>query len=207
MAFAGLWAQADEHDDTGFTATYCAEHAERPADRQSNFGRVLCANAEEIESNDADIAANKAMGDANREMIESNDMDIAANMAMGAANRGMIESNDMDIAANMAMLARHGQMLTDHAGKIDANAKAIDMLDERVGQVAAMAAALSAVPNAPSAGEKFFIGVGMGNHSGESSLAVGLSGRVGPKQNILVNAGVANSSGETTVRAGIGWAF
>ncbi len=221
VALAGMTAQADQHD-VGFTSErYCDAHAARPPERQSNFGNLLCSNAEGIDQNGQAIETTMMMSEANREMIMSNDADIAGNTEM-------IMSNDADIAANVerlgmhetmignnssrlmehgATLARHDQMLSRHASLIDGNTAAIEMLDERVNQVAAMAAALSAVPNAPSVGEQFFIGVGVGNHSGESSLAVGLSGRVGPKQNILVNAGVANSSGETTVRAGVGWAF
>ena len=255
VALVGLSGNANEHD--GFTSEgYCDDLAARDEERQANFGKVLCANADEIAENEQGIAANKMMGEENRAMIASNDDDIAANRLMGEENRAMIASNDEDIAANQqgiaanklmgeenramimsndvdiaanvarldmhqamigdngqrldahaASLARHDQMLSSHASLIDGNTKSIQMLDERVNQVAAMAAALSAVPNAPSTGEQFFIGVGVGNHSGESSLAVGLSGRVGPNQNILINAGVANSSGETTVRAGVGWAF
>ena len=241
VALVGLSGNANEHG--AFTSEdYCDDLAARDPDRQANFGKVLCANADEIAENEQDIAANKMAGEENRAMIVSNDEDIAtnregiatnrqsiaANKMMGEENRAMIMSNDVDIAANVARLdmhqtmigdngrrldehagalARHDQMLSSHASLIDGNTKSIQMLDERVNQVAAMAAALSAVPNAPSTGEQFFIGVGVGNHSGESSVAVGLSGRVGPNQNILVNAGVANSSGETTVRAGVGWAF
>ena len=167
-----------------------------------------------IESNDADIAANqegiasnKMMGEENRTMIMSNDVDIAANVARLDRHQALVGNNVRRLDGHAAALARHDQILSSHASLIDGNTQSIQMLDERVNQVAAMAAALSAVPNAPSTGEQFFIGVGVGNHSGESSLAVGLSGRVGPNQNILINAGVANSSGETTVRAGVGWAF
>ena len=220
VALVGLSSNANEHG--GFTSEdYCDDLAARDEDRQANFGKVLCANADEIAENEQgiatnregiatnrqSIAANKMMGEENRAMIMSNDVDIAANVARLDMHQTMIGDNGRRLDEHAGALARHDQMLSSHASLIDGNTKSIQMLDERVNQVAAMAAALSAVPNAPSTGEQFFIGVGVGNHSGESSVAVGLSGRVGPNQNILVNAGVANSSGETTVRAGVGWAF
>ena len=70
-----------------------------------------------------------------------------------------------------------------------------------------MASAMTAVPNVVPGDGSFFLGVGVGNHDGESAIAVGLSGRVGADNNIYINAGASSSSGETSVRAGVGWVF
>ena len=167
----------------------------------------IATNEENIESNDDDIATNKAN-------IESNDTDIATNKAN-------IESNDTDIAANKTMIDSNSGRITGNMQSIDSNASAIaannmaiadlnDRLlevDERVSQVAAMAAAFSAVPNVVPGASDFFFGIGVGTHGGASGLALGVSGRLGEKKNVMFNAGAATSSGETSARVGIGFCF
>ena len=160
----------------------------------------IAENAAGIAENAAGIAEN-AMG------VATNAMGVADNSTMIGANSMRLDGHDADLAANRNQLNQHAAMLSQHADSIQNNATQIKMLDERVNQVAAMAAALSAVPNAPDRDEKFFLGIGMGSHDGESSVAAGLAGRLGANKNIVINAGVANSGGGTTVRAGIGWSF
>ena len=111
-----------------------------------------------------------------------------------------IQTNKSGITA---LQGRVGTNETDIA-ELD---KHLSMVDERVSQVAAMAAALSAVPNAPDRDDRFFFGVGVGSHAGESGVALGISGRLGREKRGVVNFGAATSGGETTLRAGIGWSF
>ena len=115
-------------------------------------------------------------------------------------NKDNIAKNLESISANTAGIAGNRSAIAD----LD---KRLSMVDERVSEVAAMAAALSAVPNAPDRDDGFFFGVGVGHHDGESGVAVGISGRLGEKKRGIVNFGVATSGGETTLRAGIGWSL
>ncbi len=167
----------------------------------------VAENKENIATNATDIATNEAGVAENKENIATNATGVADNRTMIGANSMRLDGHDADLAANRNQLSQHAAMLSQHADSIQNNTMQIKMLDERVNQVAAMAAALSAVPNAPDRDEKFFLGIGMGSHDGESSVAAGLAGRLGANKNIVINAGVANSGGGTTVRAGIGWSF
>ncbi len=194
---------------------------------ENNAGRIN-ENRGMINDNRGMIATNAGRINENRGMINDNRGMIGVNAGRINENRGMINTNaqmlnthsnmitnamgrldghDTALTAHENRLNQHSTMLAGHAEGINYNAMQIDMLDERVSQVAAMSAALSAVPNAPDMDEKFFVGVGVGSHGGESGFAAGLAGRVGANKNIVVNAGLANSSGGTTVRAGVGFSF
>ena len=194
---------------------------------ENNAGRIN-ENRGMINDNRGMIATNAGRINENRGMINDNRGMIGVNAGRINENRGMINTNaqmlnthsnmiqnamgrldghDTALTAHENRLNQHSTMLAGHAEGINNNAMQIDMLDERVSQVAAMSAALSAVPNAPDMDEKFFVGVGVGSHGGESGFAAGLAGRVGANKNIVVNAGLANSSGGTTVRAGVGFSF
>ena len=192
-----------------------------------NTGKIA-NNAERIDENRGMINDNTSMIANNAGRINENRGMIGANMQMLGVHKNMIDnamsrldnhaavltSHNERLVAHAATLAAHDsrldahdQVLAGHAAGINNNAMKIDMLDERVSQVAAASAALSAVPNAPDMDEQFFVGVGVGGHGGESSVAAGISGRLGANKNIVVNAGVANSGSGTSVRAGVGWSF
>ena len=119
--------------------------------------------------------------------------DIDMNAADIMANADRINANASGIAGNAAAIADFDERLMG--------------VDERVKQVAAMSAALSAVPNTVSGDGDFFVGVGFGNHDGEQGLAVGVSARFGPKKNIVFNAGAASAGDQTSVRAGVGFVW
>lgn len=164
----------------------------------------------------ADDAAQNERIDGNMMAIEKNEM---ARQADDAAQNEYIHGNVMAIERNeMARMTAdsvQNQNIAANASNIASNTSSIMNLDrrlvavdERVSQVAAMAAALSAVPTAPPGGERdFFVGVGVGNSDGEQGVAVGISGRFGEEKNIFVNAGFATSGDDSSVRAGVGWAF
>ncbi len=125
--------------------------------------------------------------------------DISANRTAIATNRASISTNSANITANTQAISQNTQAIARlDRGLVD--------VDTRVSQVAAMAAALSAVPNAVPDG-KFFVGVGVGGSEGESAVAVGVSGRLGEERGVHINAGAAASGGDKSVRAGIGWSF
>ena len=208
---------AENKEDIAENATDIATNAAGVATNAAGVATNaagVAENKEDIAENATDIATNATGVAENKEDIAENATDIATNATGVADNRTMIGANSMrldghdaDLAANRNQLNQHAAMLSQHADSIQNNTMQIKMLDERVNQVAAMAAALSAVPNAPDRDERFFLGIGMGSHDGESSVAAGLAGRLGANKNIVINAGVANSGGGTTVRAGIGWSF
>lgn len=196
---------------------------------------MINANAGKIDNNAERIDENRGMINGNTSMIGNNASRINANRGMIGENTqmlgvhaSMIGNNEMrldnhataltnldgrlvahgaTLAAHDSRLDAHDQVLMGHAAGINNNAMEIQMLDERVSQVAAASAALSAVPNAPDMDEQFFVGVGVGSHGGESSFAAGISGRLGANKNIVVNAGIANSGSGTSVRAGVGFSF
>ena len=203
---AGLPAQGQDFD----ADAYCERVSQLPAERRPLFGQTLCSNRAEIDENkqsaDAALAEQGAAIADNGAAIAGNGSAIMQQGMMIEENRAMLDSQGMSIGSNMARLDGHDQMLANHADMIGGNAKAIKMVDDRVSKVAAMAAALSAVPNAPTSQGGFFVGVGVGNHDGQSGVAIGLSGCLG-RPDVIFNAGVANASGETTLRAGIGWSF
>ena len=132
-----------------------------------------------------------------------------------------IRSNTGLIGVNSRGVTNNSHRIDANEGRIDANAEAIarnDMnirdlndrlfdVDERVSKIAAMGAALSAVPNLVPGTSDFFFGVGVGTYGGETGLAVGLSGRLGENKNVVINAGAATSSGETSARVGLGFCF
>jgi len=178
-------------------------------------------NREMINGNTTKIANNTTRIDDNREMIDENKEMLGTHATMigtamtrldGHATAitaldGRVVAHGATLSAHDQRLDAHDQVLMGHAAGIDNNATRIQMLDDRVSQAAAAAAALSAVPNAPDMDEQFFVGVGVGSHGGESSVAAGISGRLGANKNIVVNAGIANSGDGTSVRAGVGWSF
>ena len=132
------------------------------------------------------------------------------NLNQASAN---ISANSLAISNNAMAISENAFSILDNTGQISANASAISgfserilEVDERVRRVAAMAAALSAVPNVVPNGSDgdFYVGMGFGNHDGEQGVAVGVSGRLGSKRNILFNAGAAQSGGETSARMGFG---
>ena len=172
-----------------------------------DIGAHAAAATEAVAANAGGIAANAQAIAGNAGGVAANAQAIQANAGGVAANMRSIEMNSSGIAAN-----RDGIGL--NAGNIMSNATAIANLDrrlldvdERVKQVAAMGAALSAVPNAVSGEGNFFLGVGFGNYEGEQGIAAGFSARLGEARNVVVNAGVASSSGETSVRAGVGYVW
>lgn len=164
-------------------------------------------NASRINANRGMIGENTQMLGVHASMIGNNEMRLD-NHAMALTNLdGRLVAHGATLAAHDSRLDAHDQVLMGHAAGINNNAMEIQMLDERVSQVAAASAALSAVPNAPDMDEQFFVGVGVGSHGGESSVAAGISGRLGANKNIVVNAGIANSGSGTSVRAGVGFSF
>ena len=173
---------------------------------ENNAGRIN-ENRGMINSNSGKISVNAGRINENRGMINSNVQMLNKHGNMIQNAMGRLNGHDTALTAHENRLNQHSTMLAGHAEGINNNAMQIDMLDERVSQVAAMSAALSAVPNAPDMEEQFFFGVGVGSHGGESGVAAGLAGRLGANKNIVVNAGVANSSGGTSIRAGVGWSF
>ena len=163
-------------------------------------------NAEAIEANEAarkaDDAAQNARIDANETARVADD---SAQNARIDANMMAIETNEM---ARMTADAVQNSSIAANLSSIMHLDRRVMAVDERVSQVAAMAAALSAVPNAPPGGDRdFFVGVGVGNSDGEQGVAVGISGRFGEEKNIFVNAGFATSGDDSSLRAGVGWAF
>ena len=173
----------------------------------NDHGSRLMQHGTKIDENRGMIGANTQMLGAHKNMIDNamSRLDNHATVLMSHNERLM--AHGATLAAHASRLDAHDQVLAGHAAGINNNAMKIDMLDERVSQVAAASAALSAVPNAPDMDEQFFVGVGVGGHGGESSVAAGISGRLGANKNIVVNAGVANSGSGTSVRAGVGWSF
>ncbi len=178
----------------GNAAAIAENETARQADDAAQNGRIdgnAAAIAENETARQADDAAQNERIDGNMMAIERNEM--ARMMADDVQNRS-IAANADGIAANTASIMNLDRRLM--------------AVDERVSQVAAMAAALSAVPNAPPGGDRdFFVGVGVGNSDGEQGVAVGISGRFGEGKNIFVNAGFATSGDDSSVRAGVGWAF
>ena len=218
-------AQLDDHNER--LMAHGTKIDENRGMINSNSGKIA-NNAERIDENRGMINSNTSMIGNNAGRINENRGMINANMQMLGTHATMIGNNktrldnhatvlmnhDQRLVAQAATLAEHDsrldahdQVLAGHAAGINNNAMEIQMLDERVSQVAAASAALSAVPNAPDMDEQFFVGVGVGSHGGESSVAAGVSGRLGANKNIVVNAGIANSGSGTSVRAGVGWSF
>ena len=179
-----------------------------------NNAKRIDANRGMVNENKKMLATHKTMIDGNKEMLGTHATMIGAaverlnghDTALAALD-GRLVAHGATLAAHDQRLDGHDQMLMGHAAGINNNAMQIKMLDDRVSQAAAAAAALSAVPNAPDMDEQFFVGVGVGSHGGESSVAAGVSGRLGANKNIVVNAGIANSGDGTSVRAGVGWSF
>ena len=124
-----------------------------------------------------------------------------------------VSINGINLNQARADISANSLAVFDNATAISANSSAISgfserllEVDDRVKQVAAMAAALSAVPNVvPGDSDgNFYVGMGFGHYDGEQGMAIGVSGRLGAKRNILVNAGAAQSGGETSARLGFG---
>ena len=93
--------------------------------------------------------------------------------------------------------------------RIDAFDKRVDSLDERLDRATAMSSALSALPNVVPNGGRFYLGAGVGHYADKQALAIGMSARLGTKNNVFVNAGVATASGAKSVsaRGGIGFVW
>ena len=132
--------------------------------------------------------------------IDTNAAGIMANTAGITANTGRITANEGNIMDNASAIAGNAAAIADFNDRLMG-------VDERVKQVAAMSAALSAVPNVVSGDGDFFLGVGFGNSSGEQGIAVGVSARFGPKKNIVFNAGAASAGDETSARVGVGFVW
>ena len=173
----------------------------------SDHATRLTQHGTKIDENRGMIGANMQMLGVHKNMIDNAMSRLDNHAAVLTSHNERLVAHAATLAAHDSRLDAHDQVLAGHAAGINNNAMKIDMLDERVSQVAAASAALSAVPNAPDMDEQFFVGVGVGGHGGESSVAAGISGRLGANKNIVVNAGVANSGSGTSVRAGVGWSF
>ena len=93
--------------------------------------------------------------------------------------------------------------------RIDAFDKRVDSLDDRLDRATAMSSALSALPNVVPNGGRFYLGAGVGHYADKQALAIGMSARLGTKNNVFVNAGVATASGAKSVsaRGGIGFVW
>lgn len=93
--------------------------------------------------------------------------------------------------------------------RIDAFDKRVDSLDERLDRATAMSSALSALPNVVPNGGRFYLGAGVGHYADKQAFAIGMSARLGTKNNVFVNAGVATASGAKSVsaRGGIGFVW
>ena len=93
-------------------------------------------------------------------------------------------------------------------GRVDGVRRDLNDLSERVDGSAAMASALTALPNVVPGGGRVYVGAGAGNYRGEQALALGLSARLDRESNIFVNIGAAISTGGEVVSrigAGVVW--
>ena len=94
---------------------------------------------------------------------------------------------DFEIADAGVVLARHRQYM-----------KQLPALGSHF---AAMASALTALPNVVRGGGRVYVGAGAGNYRGEQALALGLSARLDRESNIFVNVGAAiGADGEAVSR-------
>ena len=82
----------------------------------------------------------------------------------------------------------------------------VNDLSERVNAGIAMSAALTALPNIVYGG-RHSMGIGVGNHAGESAVALGYSGRVGRHAHFNLGIATSGRKSSTTSRAGINWTW
>ena len=93
-------------------------------------------------------------------------------------------------------------------GRVDGVRRDLNALSGRLDSSAAMASALTALPNVVPGGGRVYVGAGAGNYRGEQALALGLSARLDRESNVFVNVGAAISTGGEVVSrigAGIVW--
>ena len=99
--------------------------------------------------------------------------------------------------------------------RVDALDRRVDGLDLRVGELGArldkataMSSALTALPNVVPNGGRFYLGAGAGHYRGQQAVAVGMSARVGARNNVFLNAGAATAGGgSVSARAGVGFVW
>ena len=99
--------------------------------------------------------------------------------------------------------------------RVDALGRRVDGLDRHVGKLGArldkataMSSALTALPNVVPNGGQFYLGAGAGHYRGQQAIAIGMSARVGARNNVFLNAGAATAGGgSVSSRAGVGFVW
>lgn len=94
--------------------------------------------------------------------------------------------------------------------RVDALGRRVDGLDARIDKATAMSSALTALPNVVPNGGRFYLGAGAGHYRGQQAIAVGMSTRVGARNNVFLNAGAATAiggGGSVSARAGVGFVW
>ena len=92
--------------------------------------------------------------------------------------------------------------------RVDGLDRHVGKLGARLDKATAMSSALTALPNVVPNGGQFYLGAGAGHYRGQQAIAIGMSARVGARNNVFLNAGAATAGGgSVSSRAGVGFVW
>jgi len=105
-----------------------------------------------------------------------------------------------DTTTNTAAIASHDSRISSLEDKTDLLSYRIEELDDKIGRVGAMAAALNI--QRPLDGKKFRVGMDVGFYDGKTAIGIAGSTVAG---NVDIGGGVAFTGGEVMGKAGVGF--
>jgi autotransporter adhesin len=141
----------------------------------------------------------------------TNSTDISNNATAIGANTTAIGTNTTAIGANTTSIGTNTTAIGTNTTAIGANTTAIasintgfsDLEEEAFSGIASVAA-MASIP-APRDGNRFALGMGVGNYEGESAFAAGLSANIATNMRVTASLGFSNDNVASGVGLGFSW--
>jgi hypothetical protein len=162
-------------------------------------------------TNSTDISNNATAIGANTTAIGTNTTAIGANTTSIGTNTTAIGTNTTAIGANTTSIGTNTTAIGTNTTAIGANTTAIasintgfsDLEEEAFSGIASVAA-MASIP-APRDGNRFALGMGVGNYEGESAFAAGLSANIATNMRVTASLGFSNDNVASGVGLGFSW--
>jgi hypothetical protein len=155
-------------------------------------------------TNSTDISNNATAIGANTTAIGTNTTDIGTNTTAIGTNTTAIGTNTTDIGTNTTAIGANTTAIGANTTAIASINTGFSDLEEEAFSGIASVAAMASIP-APRDGNRFALGMGVGNYEGESAFAAGLSANIATNMRVTASVGFSNDNVASGVGLGLSW--